>query len=391
MNAGGLRVRHPLALPSCAGILLLTLACRGGTERGSRNGGGAALESAPVVQLTRLAASPENLDLTTVTGLDVDSRGQIYIADFPSLRITVLSEGGDPVRTVGRRGSGPGEFQFIRGVQILPGDTLLVYDQGKNRVTAFPPGSDSAAYNLNLAVTTGSGPPDRLYRLPASGGFVATYVRPYRASDDPRHDGNRYETLRLLDVAGRIRRDSVLRFPAEEYLVARERGLVAVTLSPFGRRSVFDVGPDGNVYHGSADSSTVSVYSPEGSRLAGFRVPELPEPVTREQVDTLVAAMGQPFSRALRANVPEAWGSFHRLMVDDRTVWVEQGGPRRRLVAFDSAGRITGVALLPRGFEPRRVRYGRVYGVQKGADGVPQVIVYRLGPAAASASHTKRM
>lgn len=375
MNLAALRSVHWLPALSIGSALLLA-ACRDGTERDPHRSGQQALESAPALQLTRLAASPENLDLTTVTGLEVDSRRQIYIADFPSLRIIVLSESGDPVRTLGRRGSGPGEFQFIRSLQLLAADSLLVFDEGQNRVSIFPPGSDSVAYGLNLAATTGRGPPYQLHRLPGNGGFIAAYTRPFRPSDDPRDDERRNEILRLLHPDGRIRRDSVLRFPAENYLVAREAGQVAVTLSPFGRRSVFDVGRDGKVYHGSGDSSTVSVFSPEGSRLAGFRVPELPDPVTREQVEVLAAALGQPFDRVVRANVPQRWGSFQRLMVDDRTVWVEQGGPQRRLVAFDNGGRVTGVAALPRGFEPRLVRYGRLYGVQKNADGVPRVVVY---------------
>lgn len=375
MHSAALHSSHWLAALSIGGVLLLAPACRGGTERDL---GDEALQAAPRIQLTRLSTSPEDLELTTVTGLDADARGNVYLADFPSLRIIVLSEDGDPVRTLGRRGSGPGEFQFIRGIQLLAGDSLLVYDEAQNRVTVFPPASDSAAYTLNLAMTTGRGSPYQLHRLPGSGGFVAAYSRPFHPSGDPRDDAARRATLRLLDSEGRIRRDSVLLLPGERYLVARDRGSVAVAPSPFGRSSAFDVGTDGRVYLASGDSSLVSVYSPEGRRLGGFPIPRRPEPVTPGQLDSLAELVGQPFHRAIRTNAPEIWGSVHGLMVDGGTLWVEQGGARRRVMALDGAGRVKGVAELPAGVEPRRVRNGRLYGVHRSEDGVSRVLVYRL-------------
>jgi hypothetical protein len=389
MNPAAVPVVHLRNALATALVLLQAAAC--GESAAARRNGGDGLEAAPALHLSLLTTSPENLDLTTVTGLAADTRGNLYLADFPSLRVIVLSAAGEPLRIFGRRGGGPAEFQFIRSLQLLAGDSLLVYDEGQNRVTVFPPASDSAAYTLNLAVTTGLAPPYQLHRLPGSGGFIAAYTRPFQPSDNPHDDAARHATLRLLDSAGRVRRDSVLLLPGESYLVARNPGRVAVAVSPFGRRSVFDVGVDGRVYHGSGDSSMVSVYSPEGRRVAGFRIPWRPEAVTREQVDTLAQAMGQAFSRTVHTNAPETWGSVHRLMVDGRTVWVEQGGTRRRLIALDGAGRVTGVVDLPPDFEPRLVRGGRLYGVHKSLDGVSRVLVYRLDPPTGGAAPTGGM
>lgn len=366
--------RAPLLLP---GLLMLAAACGGpGDAPGETDG----LSGAPALSLTRLAESPDTLDLTTVTGLDVDSRGQVYVADFPSLRIIVLSPGGEPVRTLGRRGDGPGEYQFIQGLQLLPGDSLLVYDQGHNRVTVLPPALDTVAYTVSLAAASPLSAPYQLRRLAGEGGYLAAYRRPFTTSGNTRNDREGKEVLRLLHPDGRVRRDSVLVVPAEETLVVRGPGMVSVGSNPFGRRSVFGVDREGRLYHGWTDSATVSVYALTGRRVGTIRVPQPPEPVTDAQVDRLAAEMGETFQRAFRESAPETWPAFHRLLPDDRGgVWLETGGGQRKLVHVGPDGSVGGVAALPPGFEPRAVRGGRLYGVSRDADRVPRVLIFQIG------------
>src|SRR5688500_14100829 len=59
------------------------------------------------------------------TPLAKDSRGYIYAADYATLaQIYVLGRHGKPIRVIGRKGQGPGEFSSITAMAVGVGDTL---------------------------------------------------------------------------------------------------------------------------------------------------------------------------------------------------------------------------------------------------------------------------
>jgi hypothetical protein len=71
-----------------------------------------------------------------------DSRGRYIIRGSYSTNLKVYSANGDFMRTVGRKGGGPGEFEGVAAIQILAGDTLLAFDWGTVRWSLFSPEYD---------------------------------------------------------------------------------------------------------------------------------------------------------------------------------------------------------------------------------------------------------
>lgn len=71
--------------------------------------------------------------LGTPSVVAMDRQGYFYVSTMEaSGEFVVFSSAGKYVKTVGRRGSGPGEFRFIR--RIVPyGDKVHVFDSGLNR------------------------------------------------------------------------------------------------------------------------------------------------------------------------------------------------------------------------------------------------------------------
>jgi len=67
----------------------------------------------------------------------VDDEGYVYICDLQDLQIKVFDPDGHLVRTVGQKGGGPGEFQNIGEIALLPDDRLLVLDWESNRISIF--------------------------------------------------------------------------------------------------------------------------------------------------------------------------------------------------------------------------------------------------------------
>ena len=69
----------------------------------------------------------------------VDGKGFIYISDDKDPGIKVFDPEGRPVRTIGSKGEGPGEFQLITSLAFLLDGRLLALDSGLNRVSLFDP------------------------------------------------------------------------------------------------------------------------------------------------------------------------------------------------------------------------------------------------------------
>jgi hypothetical protein len=78
----------------------------------------------------------ENYSLSMVADLIVDPLGRIHVSEERPPEVRVYEPGGAFVRTLGRRGEGPGEFLTAGGLGWL-GDTLWAHDGANLRVTLF--------------------------------------------------------------------------------------------------------------------------------------------------------------------------------------------------------------------------------------------------------------
>ena len=77
-----------------------------------------------------------------VTGIAVDSRGRILVADERAHHFKVFGPSGAYLATVGRRGEGPGEFGAPRGIVVTPGDSVFVLDTDRSLISVFSPDHD---------------------------------------------------------------------------------------------------------------------------------------------------------------------------------------------------------------------------------------------------------
>lgn len=342
------------------------------------------LTSAPTCEFRSVASSAQAAQFTTVEAIDVDGQGNIYVADPRKGAVTVLAPDGSLLRTIGRKGKGPGEFDYVRNVQVLPGDSLLVFDHGLFRTTVFAPGSDQVAYVVNHAEPALT-PPNWVERVPGRPVLLATYRDAVMAGANGAGDAELKQGVRLLDAHGALVRDSVLVTPASnDMLIARQGGDVAVTSNPFGRPSRVRVGPDGRIYYGRGDSLAIGIYSLEGRRVGGFAVRHTPPEVTDGDLDAAVDANrgNSMVMNAMREQAPERWPAFRNFVVDDRgRIWVGVVTPAEqptRWVAFDAAGKAVCSAELPPGVDLKTIRGGRAYGVQTDEMDVPRVVAYTV-------------
>lgn len=72
-----------------------------------------------------------------ISGIAVDEEGNIYVVDYKEKNVKVFSNNGNLLKTIGREGQGPGEFQRITNIQITPENELMVHDGYASRLTFF--------------------------------------------------------------------------------------------------------------------------------------------------------------------------------------------------------------------------------------------------------------
>jgi hypothetical protein len=122
-----------------------------------------------------------------------DALGRLYIGGIRNEHVLVLSIEGEMVRTLGRKGHGPGEFVAISDVQVFR-DTVWILDSSLGRVERF----DTAGRYLGTT-TPPPHAPGRLAGISAAGGLWFL-----RQSDQLTSDG-----LPLLDIVATDAADRV--------------------------------------------------------------------------------------------------------------------------------------------------------------------------------------
>jgi hypothetical protein len=82
-------------------------------------------------------AGEEEYMFQDIQNLAVDDEENIYVSDMKAAHIQVFDKNGDYVRTIGRRGQGPGELQAPIDIKALPQGVLVVNDAGQLRLNFF--------------------------------------------------------------------------------------------------------------------------------------------------------------------------------------------------------------------------------------------------------------
>jgi len=72
-----------------------------------------------------------------INGLDVDDDGNLYVLDYRSAQVRVFDDRGVFLRTIGRKGQGPGEIEMPVFVQVGPSGELAVFDYLRQNLITF--------------------------------------------------------------------------------------------------------------------------------------------------------------------------------------------------------------------------------------------------------------
>lgn len=80
---------------------------------------------------------PAEYTFSQIQDVDVDAEGNIYVLDQRETQVKVFDATGLYLRTIGRKGQGPGEIQMPVLVQVTKQGELLVYDYALSRANFY--------------------------------------------------------------------------------------------------------------------------------------------------------------------------------------------------------------------------------------------------------------
>ncbi|MEZ4424244.1 MAG: hypothetical protein R3E98_12605 [Gemmatimonadota bacterium] len=137
------------------------------------------IELTPVVILDGRSADRVNEPFS----LARDSRGWWYMSSMLDATAVLRFDSVGRFRgAIGRGGQGPGEYSFIRFLQVTEGDSLLVFDIGNRRMTTVTPTLDVVATRA-IALGASQG----LLRLPDGSMVTAEVIRSPERAGFPLH------------------------------------------------------------------------------------------------------------------------------------------------------------------------------------------------------------
>lgn len=292
--------------------------------------------------------------------VDVDSSGNIYVADAAANRIVVIDPGGALIRTLGREGQGPGDFQAPSALRVLADGRLAVYDRTNRRLSLYDPEG----------------------RLSGERSLAA-----YPALLTPQIDsrGNIFGTEWTRN--GPVRTMTLLKITSDGAASTRIAGAARRlpldgSLNLFTTRFDFRLTPDDGVVWGDQEDYVLHILDREERPRTVIMKAYAPLAVTDADIEAELARLGMRRAEEEKVTAPDRFPPFNLLVVaDDGRVFVRvreraAQGVKYAYDVFDGQGfylfrmRFPGTPVL--------IKAGRLYALEEGEDGAILVKRYLM-------------
>ena len=297
---------------------------------------------------------PEWQQFGTIFDVAFDGAGNVYLLDIDVVTVLVVDRDGDLVRTIGRPGNGPGEFDFPRQLAVTEDGRVVVGDVPRHR--AMQMYTSAGAFDRNVRVGNDLlGIAGRIYA--DRGGDEAVFlsgrlarIESMRPGADQGQPGKR--PIRRLALDG----DTVVMEAIAQAWAPPSAGIVKFRLggreiSTEGQsppRRTFDPGlfvgamPGGGVAFSDSSAYAIKVAHADGSVFRILMRPLRPTPVTDRILEAEIERQLEEY-----AAMAAAAENRPRTLMDGRTGEVVQAVPPTGIVEGLTRSRRAFLEALP--------------------------------------------
>jgi len=257
----------------------------------------------------------ESVLFRSISTVVSDNDGTIFIADPPAHTIYVFDKDGNYLQSLGREGSGPGEFRSILSMFMDSNKQLFVNDISSNRTNIFA--RDDNQWKLTKVYSSGS----HRYSVVAASpsGKLGLRKSPFQ---QPTQGAYWYEHEM---GSGDLYSDTVVpnlhRFKQRGQLVHESGAMIGI---PFGRETLLTSDLNGQIYLLWNDTFEVAIYDSQINPIDSVRA-NLPNlEVTTEERELYYSRVMQLFHGLAERYMPETKPVARKLIVDPAgRFWVQ--------------------------------------------------------------------
>jgi hypothetical protein len=333
-------------------------------------------------ELARIDDSGEVI-LGRISGIHTDDDGRIFISDDVEKRINVYTPDGNFIKSLGRKGQGPGEFEFIHNLSV---DENFVYamDFSKNLINAYSLNTLEFSSTIPMAndiqsidLLEGYFPSD--FIVLASGDMLITYIKSIGQRTDEDH--NRVDLLFRVDRDGQIQPEPTLHIETGDALVLRTGNSISVFGAPFLVTASAALSPDQKIVVNRTDKFLFKQYDESGNYERAFYHPYSPKSLTRERA--LSEYENENYRRAVRnSELPNTWPVVEKFLIDDAgRFWVAtiiDDEDNLEWWVLDSKGELLAREILPKSQMVELVKNEYLYMREEDEMGLVEVVKYQL-------------
>lgn len=285
--------------------------------------------------------------------LAVSESGDIYVLDYKASHIKMYDKDGKYIKTIGRSGQGPGEFQVPRYMVCTEQDQIMVGDI--NRISYFSLDGDFLKSTPTLGVVI-------VHDIDQEGNLYVTEI--------VREKGV-YE-LKKFD-------------PEFNYLCSFGTSPLSSTQS--GKRNPFfsvlrsDIINGDQVLYGYAEEGyTLKIMDKSGKLVKRIENDYIPVKVTQEDIDERIA--DYPSEMKVEISSPKYFPPFGWLMADNEgriyvyTYEKTPDGKKSYFDIFDSHGRY--ILRVPFKSRPHVIKNNKFYSIEEDENGYQCVKRYKM-------------
>ena len=274
-----------------------------------------------------------NLIFGNIRGVQAASDGTIYVLDHQATEVRVFGPDGGYLRTIARRGEGPGEIVEANGI-LLSGDTLLwIHDYGQNKIEGIDPAGEEVRRFTKPVFGYGymwDGAFDRQGRYWQESPPLRRRWGPGRGAGPVFRNRAGHTTDSMTCPRRRSTRSTWARRPTGHTC----RPGVSGYQIPFDASDIDAVNPSGGLWLANTGTYRLTHIGVGGDTLTVIEASVPRIPVTSEDRSSYVArwAESQPEERpaleAVAALMPDFKPVFAGLLVDDEDrLWVQRTTP----------------------------------------------------------------
>lgn len=291
-----------------------------------------------------------------IIDVGVDEEENVYILDFKESHIRVFNRSGEYIRTIGRKGQGPGEIQRAINIYITPANEILINDRGA-----------------------------RYFHFITLGGKYIRSIYQGRLSR-PRVDtqNNIIARSTIIDTAG-VRFD-LKKFDSElnelHTIFSYEYDVTPKIYNVYPPQCVWEVRSDDSIVWGYADKYELEILDRSGQVIRKIIKGYEPVEITEEEKQKWVK--NNFGDRGIPSDTKVNWNKYHNafqfLNIDDSgRIFVQSHKKESNgyyYDVFDAEGKY--IANIPLRTRPRVQKKSKLYTIEEDEEGYQVVKRYKV-------------